>query len=191
MYIFLGRRKDFTDRDACVYIEDTAHTDICDHVIFNGACYSGFYEEIYKEIEDGEFESFLTRDELLDFLNNVETKKEKYIEILQSKDAIDFKNKIMQDEHEQLKDEYGFSDEDIEAILDTYYLDYEDKAIICRVFKDAAEIAEDYLEIMDLNIPTELEWYIDYDGFGRHLVEDDCDNRFVDLHDGRIAELSY
>ena len=141
--IFVGRIKDVTDRDACFYIEDD-HRDICDHLIFQGACYSGYYEEIKEAIENDNVDSFLTRDELLDFLDN-KGKFNYYIEKLTSEKGLAYRKNIMTEEHEMMKNDYNLTDEDIEYILDNYNLDYEDRAIIGAVYDDTYEAGYEYV----------------------------------------------
>lgn len=187
--IFVGRIRDITDRDACFYIEDD-HRDICDHLIFQGACYSGYYEEIKKHIENNNVDSFLTREELLDFLDNTKDNKGKfdyYIEKLTSKEGLEFKDKIMKEEHEMMKEDYNLTDDDLKYILDNYTLDYEDRAIIGAVYDDTYEAGYEFVESC-YNVPDYLDGYVDYKKFG----EDLCENGdYLELDDGRVVYLNY
>lgn len=183
--IFVGRIKDVTDRDACFYIEDD-HRDICDHLIFQGACYSGYYEEIKEAIENDNVDSFLTRDELLDFLDN-KGKFNYYIEKLTSEKGLAYRKNIMTEEHEMMKNDYNLTDEDIEYILDNYNLDYEDRAIIGAVYDDTYEAGYEYVESC-YTIPDYLDGYVDYKKFGEDLCENE---NYLELNDGRVVSLYY
>lgn len=183
--IFVGRIKDVTDRDACFYIEDD-HRDICDHLIFQGACYSGYYEEIKEAIENDYVDSFLTRDELLDFLDN-KGKFNYYIEKLTSEKGLAYRKNIMTEEHEMMKNDYNLTDEDIEYILDNYNLDYEDRAIIGAVYDDTYEAGYEYVESC-YTIPDYLQGYVDYEKFGKDLCENE---NYLELNDGRVVSLNY
>jgi hypothetical protein len=183
--IFVGRINDISDRDACFYIEND-HRDICDHLIFQGACYSGFYEDIKTAIENNNVESYLNKEELLDFLDNKE-KFDYYVGKLTSKEGIEFKNKIMEDEHEMLKNDYNLTDEDINYILDNYTLGYEDRAIIGAIYHDTYEAGCEYITSC-YTIPDYLDGYIDYEKFGEDLCENE---NYLKLDDGRVVSLSY
>ena len=183
--IFVGRIRDISDRDACFYIEND-HRDICDHLIFQGACYSGFYEEIKKAIENDNVDSFLTRDELLDFLDN-KGKFDHYVKKLTSEQGLEYRKNIMAEEHEMMKEDYNLTDDDIKYILDNYNLDYEDRAIIGTVYDDTYEAGYEFVESC-YTIPDYLEGYVDYEKFGEDLCENE---NYLELKDGRVVSLNY
>ena len=183
--IFVGRINDITDRDACFYINKNGR-DTGSHLNFSGACYSGFYEDIKTAIENDNVESYLNKQELLDFLDNKE-KFDYYIKKLTSKEGIEFKEKIMKDEHEMMKDDYNLTDDDIKYILDNYRLDYEDRAIIGAIYDDTYEAGYEYITSC-YTIPDYLDGYIDYEKFGEDLCENE---NYLELDDGRVVSLSY
>lgn len=185
-YVFLGRIKNCNDRDACAYIERREHRGIDGKIIIQGACYCGFEHEFREAIINDSFESILTKEELLDLLDN-EGRQAIYMDKLLSDEAIEFKNKIMEDEHEMMKADYNLDDEDIERILDYYTLDYEDRAIICAIYEDTYELGEDWVDNC-CNVEEWLKQYIDYEKMGEDILENED---YVELADGRIVRLSY
>jgi hypothetical protein len=165
--IFIGRIND--DEIGCFYIEDN-HKDICEHYILEGADFSGYYEDIKSAVENDNVESYLNKEELLEFLTN-EEKFDYYIEKLTSEEGLKFKEKIMSEEHEAMKEEYNLSDEDIKEILDDYTLDYEDRAIINGICDNTYDLGKEYIESC-YSIPDFLDNYIDYEEFGDDLCEE-------------------
>ena len=185
MKIFVGRIKNTTDRDACFYIEND-HRDICGHLIFSGACYSGYYDEIKQNIENDNVNSFLTREELLEFLDKKD-KFQYYIDKLTSYNGVEFKNKIMKEEQEILKKEYNLTDNDIIDILDDYCQDYEDRAIVCGIYENAEQLASEIV-CHCYDVDSAVMPYINFEDMGEDILNNDT---YLRLSDGRIICYSY
>lgn len=84
-------------------------------------------------------------------------------------------------------EEYSLSEDDIQTIHDTYYLDYMDRGIVGYVFDDAYEAGQEYIENC-YTVPDYLSNYIDYEKFGEDLCNEDA---YLMLEDGRIVSLNY
>ena len=184
--IFLYREADSDDRDVCKYISKEYHTDCIHEVIIQGPCFSGRfgstpkYEDVETVLDREDFELIMGKD----------ISKEDYdriIGILESEDGQTFRDKIMQSEKEYMMDEYNLDEEEIDRILDEYYLDYTDRGIIACVFDDTYDAGHEYIESC-YSIESWLENYIDYDRFGDDLCEEED---YMKLDDGRVVRLNY
>ena len=187
-YVFVGRVKD-DDRDCCFYVEEKLHKDINNNLILHGACWCGHYESIMEEVEKGNVESFLTQEELMDFLNG--NNYDLYIDKLKGMAGQDFQNTIIQEEKEWLMDRYYLSREDVDCIFDEYYLDYQDRGIVGAIYNDKEELGQEevwscgYLS----NLPDEVAQFFDFEAYGDHLVNyGDC---YLELPSGKCVYLMY
>ena len=210
--IFLFRDKnDITDRDACKYVEyeTPEHRFHCNHyfgrIVLCGPNFYGGELPKYNDID-----TFLTEEEYNKIISvNTELNKlgngivngddrykkgiglckslEPIFEKLQSEDAVAFKDKIMESEHEILMSNYNLSSEDIEQIFDSYCYGYEDKGTVLYVFDDYEALGKHYAEEVEC-IPDHIQPYFDYEKYGEDIAENGL---FVELYDGRIVELSY
>lgn len=183
--IFLMRIKNKCD-DYCVYCEEKQHRDVNNNIVLGNASFCGRYDEIKKEIAKGNFESYLTKEELLDFLDN-SNKFDYYISKIKSAEGKLFEEKIMQEEKEKMQEEYGFTEEEIEKILENYSLEYRDKSIICGIYESVDELAEEYL-FGTTDFPTWAMDYFDYAAFGNDLCC--CNESYYKLDLGRIVYYS-
>lgn len=188
-YVFVGRVKDTNDRDCCFYVEDYLHKDICDNIILQGACYCGFYEEKLRAAEEGNVESYLTQEELIDFLygNNYDF----YINKLQSEEAQEFQNKIIEEEKEWVMNYYDISKEDVDCIFNEYYLDYQDRGIVSYIYEDKYELGEEEITNCGYlnSLPDEVAQFFDFEGYGDHLVN--YGDSYIELPSGKCASLNY
>lgn len=184
-YVFLARVDEKYEK-RCIYIEEQHHRDIVDNIIFHGASWCGFEETYRMLIENDKFESYLTKEEIIDLLDNKDS-YEKYIEKLTSEQGVAFKNKIMEDEHEYLKEQYNLDDEDMANILDSYYLNYEDRDIVCCVYEDAEQLGREMVENC-YNVEEPIKEYIDYERLGNDIADGES---YLRLKDGRIVEFYY
>lgn len=186
--IFLLKLTNTDDREFdgyCIYIEANQHRDILGNLITESPNFVGFTNEIEKEIKAGNFESYLTKNELLDFFEN---ENEYYMSKLQSNEAKDFKNEIMKKEHEYMKDHFELSDDELKMILENYPLDYEDRNIIAYIYEDASELAEEYISSCCPDVfkfLSEFSEYFDYECFGDDLCYR-CENYLL-LDSGRVV----
>ena len=196
------------DRDCVVYIDATPAKFECNHyfggIRLQNACFCGRdLEKIkYKSIK-----TFLTEEEftkLQNFYNEISNlgygitkgderynKGEELISNIQpifdklnSKDAKDFQNYIIEEEIDYLIDEFDINKEEIENIFDL--TDYKDRSFISTVYRDISEVA--YEEAFDLGYATkENERWFDFETFGKELLEDE---RYYELSDGRVVLLA-
>lgn len=189
-YVFVGRKKDRQDRDACFYLREKEEKTYDGHIIFSGPCFSGWWEDIKEVAESGEFESYLTQEELLDLING--NNYDYYIEKLQSLEAKEFQDEIIEDEKDWLMDEYYLSQEDVDHIFEEYTLDYRDRGIVSCVYDNLEDLG--YEEAHNYGIipngdPHNVEKYFDFEAFGEDLVyESDC---YIELPSGKCVYLNY
>lgn len=183
---------------------------------FCGACYSGDFDDILEDekIIDEVFENIttiLTKEDfkkLMQYNENISAlgygldtqpqkqelaKKyfediENIIEKLKSEENEKLFERVVEEEKEFLKYEYRLSDEDIEEVFDTYYLDYKDRGIIGSIYADYLELGEEEFEMLGYNIDDSLENFFDYEAFGEHLANN---GDYYELSDGRIVSLNY
>lgn len=207
--LFLYRLKNSEDRDACAYIDETPSTFDCGHyfsgVGIHGACYSSgtfaSYEDIDTILTKQEYQRLLKFNEDIKELGyGISKGDERYnkgIELikdiqviydkLESTEAEQFKQNIMDDEKEIIMDMWNLSKDDIEEILNGYSSDYKDRSIIGYVYDDVEELAENEIE-QYCDIPDFLENYIDYSKFGEDLLQDE--EMYKELEDGRVVYYS-
>ncbi len=211
--IFLYRLKDTDDRDCCAYIDNNPMRFECSHyfgrVILQGACYSGCEFPKYNEIEtvltENEYNSLVDFNKgVLDLGFGIDKGSEQYIkginlckeiqpiyDRLNSEEAEEFYQQIKDNEDEWLKEEYDLSDEDIEQIFDTYYLDYHDRGCVGCIYDNVEDFG--YEEAFSLgyinNKDDIMQRYFDYKSFGEDIVNDS--EYAIELDDGRIITLNY
>lgn len=212
-YVFLFRLKDSNDRDCCAYIENKIPRFECDHyfgkIILHGCCYSGLnfpkYEQIETVLAEEEYEALIAYNKATSkpgygikkgderYNKGIELSNDiKYVfDKLNSQEAKDFFEKIVESEMEYLMKEYDLDEEDIETIFDEYDLEYRDRSVVAYVWNDIGEYA--YEEAFELgyvtgSYHTRNDRYFDYDKFADDLLERED---VVELKDGRIASLSH
>ena len=109
---------------------------------------------------------------------------------LNSSEAEEFQNGIIEEEICWLCEEHGLSREEVESIFNEYYLDYRDRGIVGIVFDNTADLG--YEEAWSLgyikNGDNIAERYFDYERFGEDLLEDE---NYFELPDGRVITLNY
>lgn len=108
---------------------------------------------------------------------------------LESEENAKLFEQVQEEEIEYLYNEHYLDYNDIEAIFDRYKLEYRDRAIISIIWADTYELAYHYIDSC-MNVPRCLETYIDYESFGRDMVDNDRE-KFFELSDGRIVEFDY
>lgn len=212
-HLFLYRIKNSDDRDCCAYIDAAGPEFECNHYFSSinvcGSCYSCSEFPVYKEIETiltkDEYEEILIFNILIKALGYGITKGDsryragiklidsiKHIyDKLKSDEAFAFFEDIQKSEMEYLKTEYDLSDRDIEEILNEYTEDFRDRSIVSYVYDDSEEAGREearQLGYVKDDDPISSK-YFDYKKFGEDLVNND--NHFMELHDGRVVNLSY
>lgn len=207
---FFRDKNDIEDRDACKYVEyETPEQRFhCGHYFgkigVHGPNFWGGELPKYKDIEtflaEEEYNRIISVNNALNELGNgitygddryksgiaLHKSLEPIFDKLRSEEAAAFKDKIMESEHGIMKRSYDLSDEDVEDILDRCYDVYEDKGIVCYVYEDYEELGRHCAEEV-YSVPEDLRSYIDYERYGQDIAEEE---RFVELSDGRIVELS-
>ena len=199
------------DRDCCAYIEPARFE--CDHyfggLYICGACYSRHdiakYEDIQTILTEAEYNKLLEfKKNISDLGYGIKKGDERYqkgmdlcadiqliFDKLQSEEAQEFFENIVNKEKEYLKDEFGFDDDDIEEIFDNYSLEYKDRAIVSYVFKDAYDCG--YEEAFSLGYVSGddsiITKYFDFEQFGQDLANEN--ENYLELSDGRIVCLNY
>jgi len=210
--MFLGRIKNSNNRDCVKYMRFEGFE--CGHYFSGlhiyGACFFGGIKELKENIDN--FETILSKKELeylfeldsklKDLGYGIEKDSEKYnqgMQIikefnntigkkLQSEENEQMFKKIIEEEKEIIKQEWNLGDEDIEEIFNNYPYEYRDRAIITCVYAGAYELGES--EIDDcFNVEEFIKKYIDFEKFGEDLISNN-DDRYIELQDGRIVELS-
>lgn len=183
-HVFLYRIKESDDRDCCAYISKKYYVDCSNRAIIEGSCYSGRISPVgYDDVE-----TVLSKEDF-NIIAGTDITEEDYnriISILTSDSGLEFAEKIKEEEHQRIMDDYAMDESDIEEIFDNYTLDYFDRSVVDYVYKDYNEVGEHYVD--SVGVPNWVENYIDYEKLGKDLCEEES---YVELSDGRIVELSY
>ena len=198
---FLLKENDTDDRDCVKYLEFDNDNDTRIHIC--GACFCGLSKEDTQEILNNyeNLTTALTKEELTQLfeINNTwiddrttdnATTLYNIKKKLESEENAKLFEKVQEEEIEWLHNEYSLDYNDIKNIFDHYNLEYRDRAVVGYVWTDTYELGENYI-CECCNIENWLNPYIDYEQFGRDMVENDCDSRYLELTDGRIVELNY
>lgn len=195
--VFLLRTKEISDKYygsvRCAYIDieslKTKHVGIDGKFNVYGACYSASLGGRYFDYEYSEVETVLTESQYNRLVNpNKNDFFDDIIKALTSSEAEELFNKIIEEEKESVKDNYGLSSDEVDTIFNEYSLPYQDRDIVSHIWRDCEELGREYMEGC-YDIPECLENYIDYKSFGEDLV-DKCE-RYVDIGNGYIAECVY
>ena len=137
--LFLYRIKNTDDRDACVYLDSEPIKFECGHyfssICLQGSCFSGHSFDNYDDIEtiltEEEYELLKETGKEIDELEfRIEIGSERYnkgleliekiqpiINKLQSEQAIEFYENIMQNERDILCEQYDLSEDDLDEIF--------------------------------------------------------------------------
>lgn len=210
--VFLAKEKNSDDRDIVKYIEfngfECGHYFSGLHIV--GACFSGFEKELRDIVENNfdDLETILTKeefkqmfainDELKALGYGIEKDSEKYnkgIELVEkfentigkrltSEENKKLFEKVIADEKEFVKNEYGLTDEEVEEVFENYGLEYQDRAIVGTIFRDFDEMVyEEKFSYGYDNTP-----YFNDEEFGNDLLEDEI---HYELASGRIVLYCY
>ena len=210
--IFLAKEKNSDDRDIVKYIEFNGFE--CNHYFgglhIEGACFSGFEKELRDLVENNfeELETILTKDEFIKLfkLNDelkslgygIEKDSDKYnkgLEIIKeyentiekrllSNENKELFEKVIADEKEYVKNEYNLSNLEVDDIFENYGLEYQDRAIIGRIFKDF----DDMVYEEKFNFGYDEQPYFDDESFGYDLLESE---NYYKLDSGKIVSYNY
>lgn len=210
--LFLYKIKDTNDRDCVVYIDDEPAKFECGHyfssINFYGACWSGTdfapYNEIKTILTKSEYNLLIKFDKQIKELGyGIKVGDKRYkrgiwlrkdiqpvFDKLKSAENQELFEEVWEEEKEILMNDYAFSENDIDTILEEYPYDYRDRSIVSCVFDDAYDCGYAEAEALDI-IPRirgfNYSRYFDFEKFGEDLCEDEC---YVELDDGRIVRLS-
>ena len=197
---FLLKENDTDDRDCVKYLEFDNENEfrfgIC------GACFYNISKEDEQQLLNNyeNLTTALTKEELTQLFkidntwhNDRTTDNATTLYNIKKKLESDLNKdlfmQVQEEEIEWLYNEYSLDYNDIEEIFDNYGLEYRDRAVVDYVWTDTYELGENYI-CECCNVENWLECYIDYEKFGRDMVDNDGE-RYVELTDGRIVELSY
>ena len=206
--MFLAKIKNSDDRDCVMYMDFKGFE--CDHYFsglhIQGACFSGYKEEL-KNIVENDFESLetiLTRDEFIKLFEldrqlddlgfGIEKDSDRYnrgLEIIKeyentiAKKLLSDENKklfekVVADEKEYIKNEYGLTDDEVEYVFKNYWREYQDRAIICCVFKDF----DDMVYAEKFSFGYENQPYFNDEEFGNDLLNS---GNYLELDSGKIV----
>ena len=213
-YTFLYKENDTDDRDCVKYIDigrlgklECGH--YFPHIGTTGACFSmGLYidkidfDNITTILTKEDFEALDRYNKQIDELKyGIEEGDNRHrlglhffeeikpiLEKLKSEENEELFLKVQEEEKEYLMDEYHLDEDDIEKILNNYYLSYRDRGIVGCVYDDAEECGQEYIDSC-MNIDSWLEPFIDYKKFGEHLIYNG--EGYLELDDGRVVRLNY
>lgn len=210
--IFLAKIKNDDSRDVVKYLEFNGFE--CNHYFgglhIDGACFSGFEKELKEMVENNfeNLETILTQEEFkkLFALNNeikdlgyrIERGSERYnrgCEIIEEyRNTIEKKllseenerlfKKVVNDEKRYCKQEYNLNDYDVDFIFDNYNLEYQDRAIISRVYDDF----DDMVEEEKFSFGYDEMPYFNDEEFGRDLLDSE---NYLELGSGKIVSYNY
>lgn len=186
-YIILYRIKN--EYDGCRYIElnndGTIHLDYHNKPIVSNAC---CVHRIHENFED--VETWLTED-VFNRMKNTDGSDtfSDVVDMIVNGEHKEFETYVRETEIEKMCEEYALDEEDVKEVLgDNNDNNYFDVSIIAKVWNGAYEVAQNYVDNC-YNINSFLANYIDYDGLGEAIVEDD--GYYYELYDGRVIEYSY
>lgn len=188
-YIILYRIKD--EYDGCRYVElnndGTIHVDYSGKpIVSNARCSTRIATwETFDNIE-----TWLTED-VFNRMKNTDGNDtfSDVADMIANGEHEEFEKYIRETEIEKMCEEYALDEEDIEEVLYNYNNnDYFDMSIIANVWNDAYDVAENYIDEY-CNIESFIANYIDYDGLGEVIVNDDY--YYYILSDDRVVEYSY
>ena len=189
--MFLYKELNSDDRDIVKYIERPTFD--CGHYFgkigLDGACFSmglEFPTDIKTVLTKEEIDLLLNAEKEIHKLgygikrNSRKYKKGRKILAaiepifvkLEGKENEKLFEEVMEEEKEYLKEEYNFSDEEVEEIFDSYYLRYRDRGIVGGIYENVEELgreqAENYVDGID-----KISQYFDYEAFGQDLASGD------------------
>lgn len=196
---FLFKENNTNDRDCVKYLEFNNENEFSFGIC--GACFWGISRERQDILNNYDnLTTALTKEELTQlfeidstWVDNRTTDNATTLYNIKKKLESDLNKdlfmQVQEEETEWLYNEYSLDYNDIEEIFDHYRLEYRDRAVVDYVWTDTYQLAENYIDEC-CNVENWLEPYIDYEAFGRDMVDND-EERYVELTDGRIVELSY
>lgn len=206
-YTFLYRIKNCDDRDACAYIENKTTLFSCGHyfsgINLHGACYCGNdfmqYDEIETILSVEEYNELILIDKELSSLgygikiDDIRYKKgmelcerlKPILDKLNSQEATQFFEKIIEEEKEIAMDQYNLSKEEIDEVFDNYFLDYQDRSIIGAIYYNYEELGEEYADSIGLfnSCDYSIGRHFNYESFGQELCET---GDYYELPSGKI-----
>lgn len=209
--VFLYRIKDSNDRDCCAYIDNNPMRFECGHYFgrptLNGSCYCNNdwknYDEIETILTESEYQSLIQFGTAIKNLGYcIDKDSERYQEgiklcksiqavydKLNGEEAQKFYQNIIADEKQIVIDEYGLTEDQVEAVFNEYPLadSYQDRSIVGSVFDDVSDLG--YEEAFSFGYIKEDDYvsekYFDYKKFGRDLVDEH--ESYLELDDGRCV----
>lgn len=169
------------DRDACCYTDTRGGASVY------GACFSHIagtgFDGVYYDYD--EVETALTRTQYNDMCAYGIT--DEILNALQTPEALQFADEILEDEAEILMDRYNLSRSDLDEIFD--YTNYRDNGAVADI-TDIDGVVDEMKHIVEdsLNIPEQWKKYFDYEAMAEDAISED--EEYTQLSNGRIAILN-
>ena len=185
-YIILYRIKD--EYDGCRYIElnsdGTIHVDCGGTPIVSNASCVVRIDEDFDDVE-----TWLTED-VFNRMKNTDGSDtfSDVADMIANGEHKEFETYICESEIDKMYEEYGLDEDDAKDVIRNYGNEYFDISIINYVWTDTYDVAKNYIDEY-CNIESFIANYIDYDGLGEVIVNDDY--YYYTLSDDRIVEYSY
>lgn len=210
--LFIYKEQNTNDRDCVKYVDADRRVFECGHYFttigLTGACFSQGLR--LEEIDFDNITTILTREDFEKiaefnkainelgygisvgderYERGIELRKqvEPILEKLKSDENRKLFEEIMEEEIEYLMDEYSLDEYEVEYIFDNYGLDYRDRGVVGYIYDDAEDCGIEFAENC-MDVPRQLEAYIDYEKLGRDLLADEC---YLELPDERVVYLNY
>lgn len=188
-YIILYRIKD--EYDGCRYIElnndGTIHVDCSGKpIVSNARCVTRI--PTWENFDN--VETWLTED-VFNRMKNTDGDDtfSDVVDMIVNGEHKEFETYVRESEIEKMCEEYALDEEDVGEVLDNYNNnDYFDMSVISYVWNDAYDVGENYVDEC-CNIESWLTNYIDYDGLGEAIVNED--DYYYELYDGRVVQYNY
>ena len=214
-YTFLYKENNTDDRDAVKYTElNRLNLLECGHyfpqIRTQGACFGGSlkideidFDNITSVLNKEEFEKlaeYNARIEALGYGLDKQPEKQEQahayfeeikhiINKLKSKENEELFEQVKAEELELVAEDLNISTEEAQKIFEEYGENFQDRAIIGTTYADLYELGEEIFELYDHKTPQIIRDYIDFEGLGERIMQDDC--CYFGLEDGRIIFLNY
>jgi len=92
---------------------------------------------------------------------------------------------IVREEADFLMNKYSLTQSDIDKIFSA--VRFKDRSAVYAVCDNVGSLGERNINDFDLVHDESLLNFIDFNGYGKYLLDNDTSNQYVVLHDGRIA----
>lgn len=196
-YVFVFKEK---ENEEIMYIDFSDWVSRASLHFCNNNCYNNIITENYNL---DNVTSVLTKEELIllnEYINGGDyfghndkidiNLIKPIVEKLLSSENEELHEQIIEEEKEFIKEEHQLTDKDAQGLFDYLYDfgDRLDRYSIVRVFDDAYELGEDYVDNTCRFDNDFIKEFIDYEELGEQIIND---GYFYELSDGRVMEIAY